>query len=362
MREGQHYLQTQGVVQWSTPSNIAIVKYWGKKGVQEPLNPSVSFSLQKARTLTRVEFEHRGISNNPSVELWLDGQPMPSFQPKISKFLIHLTPFFPWVNHFHLRIDTHNTFPHSSGIASSASGMACLAFCLAEMGTLIQASAPAVSSLLVSGIARLGSGSACRSVHGGWNLWGKTDALAGSSDTFSVPVTNVSPAFQSIQDTILILKSGQKRLSSSDGHQLMETHPYRDSRIAQANGHTRQLLEALATDDWATFGQIAESEALSLHALMVNSRDGYTLLAESSWEAIYRVRDFRRSTGIPVYFTFDAGPNMHLLYPEAHLKRVDEFVQDQLLPLCENNTCIEDHIGAGPKKLNKETSLYTQAL
>lgn len=359
MKNGHRYIQTQGCVQWSAPSNIAIVKYWGKKGVQEPLNASVSFSLSKAQTFTRLEFEYIGTANHPSVEVWLDGVPQPLFQPKIEQFIQLLTPYFPWVLHFHLKIHTHNTFPHSSGIASSASGMACLAFCLAEMGTLIQEESPATSSLLVSGIARMGSGSACRSVYGGWNLWGKTEAFKNSSDSYAVPLTHIAPNFQTIHNTILILQSGSKPLSSSEGHKLMDVHPYRQNRIAQAHTHTQQLLEALAQNNWELFGQIAESEALSLHALMVNSARGYTLLTQSSWEAIHRVREFRNATGIPVYFTFDAGPNMHLLYPQAHLHRVSQFVQDELLALCENRFVIHDQIGTGPKKLNKDFLIET---
>ncbi len=352
MNEAQHYLQKRGRVQWGAPSNIAIVKYWGKKGIQEPLNPSVSFSLDKARTITTVDFEYKGVSNHPSVEVFYDGQSMPLFRPGIEKFLLRVATDLPWVNHFYLRIDTHNTFPHSSGIASSASSMACMALCLAEMDTLIRDQASPMTTLMVSGMARLGSGSACRSVHGGWNLWGQTNALAGSSNLHSVPITAVSSVFQSIQDTILILQSGPKRLSSSAGHQLMDGHPYRHSRIDQANAHTDRLLEALAKGDWDTFGTIAESEALSLHALMVSSYDGYTLLTEGSWEAIERVRRYRRESGVPVYFTFDAGPNMHLLFPRDCQSVVSEFVHTQLLPLCENSIFIEDEIGTGPQKLN----------
>ena len=355
MNWGHNDLQKSGRVQWSAPSNIAIVKYWGKKGIQQPLNPSVSFSLNNARTITSVDFEYKGMSNHPSLEVFLDGVPMPSFKPKIETFLLHLSSFLPWVNHFYFRIDTHNTFPHSSGIASSASGMACLAFCLAEIGTLVEPSAPPLSTLLVSGMARLGSGSACRSVYGGWNLWGVTESMSASSDGYAVPITNVSAGFQNIQDTILILGSGQKRMSSSAGHSLMNTHPYRENRLSQARRHTSLLLEALAQNNWALFGEIAEMEALSLHALMVNSHEGYTLLSDASWEALYRVREYRKQSGIPLYFTFDAGPNMHLLFPKESQPEVSSFITNRLASLCENNLFLEDGIGTGPKKLNTKS-------
>ena len=103
MNWGHNDLQKSGRVQWSAPSNIAIVKYWGKKGIQEPLNPSVSFSLNNARTITSVDFEYKGMSNHPSLEVFLDGVPMPSFKPKIETFLLHLSSFLPWVNHFYFR-------------------------------------------------------------------------------------------------------------------------------------------------------------------------------------------------------------------------------------------------------------------
>jgi hypothetical protein len=113
-----------GSVRWTSPSNIALIKYWGKTGLQQPANASVSFTLDACKTDTRVQFEPQA---GGGLEVYLDGQRNEAFEPKIQSFFQKIGADFPWLQDFFLRIDTHNTFPHSSGIASSASGMSAMA-------------------------------------------------------------------------------------------------------------------------------------------------------------------------------------------------------------------------------------------
>lgn len=332
---------------WKAPSNLAIVKYWGKKGLQEPLNPSISFSLSEALTTTKVvlsPFEGGGFSFK------LNDREEKSFNPRIQKFLDNIRTRLPFIEQYHLEINSRNTFPHSSGIASSASAMCALAFCLADLQQQVNGGTSHLNIQEVSSLARLGSGSGARSVFGGWSLWGRSGALPESSDHYAVPL-EVSPLFRSLHDDVLIVDSSPKPVSSSKGHDLMINHPYREARIEQAHHNTLMLLKYLQSDNMEGFIEIAETEALSLHGLMMSSSPPYTLLHPNSLSIIKKVRDFREKSGIPVTFTLDAGPNIHLLYPDENTKEVSEWEQNELKSFCEKGQIINDQAGKGPGKI-----------
>ena len=332
---------------WESPSNLAIVKYWGKKELQLPENASLSFSLSKAVTTTRVE-----ISTNPDggFSFHLGGKKQPAFESRIKRFLFHAAPFLPRLQDYFLAINSTNSFPHSSGIASSASSMSALALCLADLEG--QLSGQLETNLqLASTLARLGSGSAARSVYGGWDLWGRVEAYPESSDNYATPIPIVpASVFQNLHDDILIISSKPKKVSSSEGHRLMNHHPYKAGRLVQASSHILDLINILETGDLEAFIDLAENEALSLHALMMSSTPGYTLLHPNTLEAIDRVRAYRKESGLPLGFSLDAGPNLHLLYPHTHAEVIQKWIAQALIPLCENRTIIEDKVGKGPLK------------
>ncbi len=338
---------------WQSPSNLAIVKYWGKKEVQVPLNPSVSFTLSKAVTTTSVGiYPKRG----GGASFRLDGIEQPSFLPKINTFLQLTSPFLPYLNDFFLDIQSHNSFPHSSGIASSASSMSALALCLCELEAQLTNSHP-INLRLASTLARLGSGSAARSVYGGWNLWGRMAEFSESSDDFAIPLpVTPAPVFRNLHDDIVIISSKTKSVSSSEGHRLMNNHPYKTGRLLQAQSNTLELTDHLKNGDVEAFINLAENEALSLHALMMSSSPGYTLLHPNTLEVIHRVRSWRRESSIPVGFSLDAGPNLHILYPDAYASSVKDWMAEAIVPLCENQTVIRDRVGDGPQKINEVRS------
>ena len=117
------------IVQAESPSNIALVKYWGKHGVQLPLNPSVSFTLSEAKSITEIQLEE---SDSFGFSFSFECHPKPEFEPKLSKFFDRVDHLIPELRGFSLKIDSRNTFPHSSGIASSASAFSALSIALAE--------------------------------------------------------------------------------------------------------------------------------------------------------------------------------------------------------------------------------------
>ncbi len=326
----------------SSPSNIAIVKYWGKHGNQLPNNPSISFTLSRCHTETQIKVNENG-GENYSMRFLFEGKESPKFQEKIEKYLVDNQKYFGFLNGLDLVVESRNTFPHSSGIASSAASMSALVLCLLKVEQKVNGSVAPLDMRKASFLSRLASGSAARSVYPVMALWGATPSVAESSDDYAVPLSDVvSPVFKTYHDSILIVSNKEKSVSSRVGHSLMNGHPLAEKRYATARENTERLLQVLKNGDLDAFIDIAESEALQLHEMMATSTPPYKLMEPNTLEIIDLIRRFRRETNIPTCFTLDAGPNVHLLYPEAYDKQVKSFINDSLLVYCHDNQCIDD--------------------
>lgn len=344
-----------GAIRWRSPSNIALVKYWGKHGNQLPQNPSISFTLDGAATDTTLSYKARKeAGEGVDIVLYLDEEFNQGFTDRTKLFLEKLLPVYPFLKQLSLKIKTSNSFPHSAGIASSASGMSALALCLVsleeELFTPFEDRAAFLAK--ASFLSRLGSGSACRSVYGGAAVWGALAALPESSDEFAVSVTDrLHTVFQDYHDDILLISRSEKSVSSRAGHGLMEGNPYADARYAQATRRTDEMLTVLREGNVERFGEILESEALTLHALMMSSHPPYILIRPNTLAVIERIQQYRADTGRPLYFTLDAGPNLHLLYPHSIAQEVKTFIREQLLYFCEDKMYLADRVGKGPERL-----------
>lgn len=357
LQDAQHLIELKspqrGRVSWESPSNIALVKYWGKYGDQLPQNPSLSFTLKHSKTITSIDYKQFN-GDQSELEFYFEGKRNEKFEQKISRYIEKISAFMPFIRQLQLKIDSANTFPHSAGIASSASSFSVLALCLCSMernlfGTL---SADDVFYQKASFLARLGSGSACRSTYGKLALWGKTDAISNSSNEVAIPVDNgINPVFKSYHDAILIIDSGQKELSSTGGHALMENHKYAYTRYNQAQENLKSILAHLQSGDEAGFAQVVENEAMSLHALMMSSVPSVMLLKPNTLVAIERLKEFRLKEKIYFAFTLDAGPNIHILYPESVREQMIHFIENNLVDLCENGRWIDDEISVGPTQI-----------
>jgi diphosphomevalonate decarboxylase len=344
-----------GGIAWRSPSNLAIIKYWGKHGKQLPRNPSISFTLDSAYTETRLEYAPKqGADQGIALEFAFEGTPNPAFAEKVKKYLESLVEVFPFLRQLELTIHSHNSFPHSSGIASSASSMSALALCLCSLEDTLFGTLQADEDFRrkASYLSRLGSGSACRSIYAGLAVWGETSEIPGSSDLYATPFgEEAAPVFNTYQDAILIVSKGEKSVSSRAGHALMDNNPYSDNRYRQARQRLHQLLGPLRTGDVEAFGEILEAEAMTLHALMMASAPPYILMKPETLALIKRVQEFRQETGHPLYFSLDAGPNLHLLYPEASKAPVEKLIVEELARYCENGQWIADRVGQGPLQL-----------
>src|SRR5688500_7201680 len=332
---------------WRSPSNIALVKYWGKHGVQLPRNPSLSFTLSACHTdmFFKVTIE----SEKPGVDVLYGGNEAPPFTPTIKSFFTLLHDQLPWLKNASVVIDSVNTFPHAAGIASSASSMSALALCLVDIDDQFKSVESPRSDewwKRVSEFARLASGSACRSLFPVAALWGEMKGMEESSDRYAIPfVDKLAPVYHTYQDAILVVSSEEKKVSSSAGHDLMNDLAYAQVRYMQAEANLDNLLTHMQHEEsLQVFNAICESEALQLHALMMMGPAPYLLLEADTLLIIKEVWRFREETNIPLCFTLDAGPNVHLLYPLAFKAEVLDFIQSDLLKHCQDGIFILDEV------------------
>ena len=341
---------------WKTPSNIALVKYWGKTAPQIPKNASISFTLSKSHTITTIDFTPKDTSATEEIdfELFFEGKKKEDFKPKIAKFFDRIQEYCPYVIAYDMVISSENSFPHSSGIASSASGMSAIAMCLMSLERSL--SKTELSDEFVnkkaSFLARLGSGSASRSIEGPLVVWGNHPAIEGSSDLFGVPFPyKVHEVFNNYQDAILLVDKGEKQVSSTVGHDLMHNHPFATQRFQQANENLATISDILQQGDIDLFINLVESEALSLHAMMLTSSPYFILMKPNTLEIINAIWRFRKDTGSKLCFTLDAGANVHVLYPEHESENVLQFIDNELSMFCQKNHYICDSVGLGAVKL-----------
>jgi len=344
--------ESNGIVKWNSPSNIALVKYWGKKENQIPQNPSLSFTLSKCCTTTSVEFKPKKNKDSNIIFEFEDELNHP-FSQKIKLFISSIEKYFKFLNNHDIHIKSRNNFPHSSGIASSASAMSALSSCLVDFEYL---NSNKKNTLYYNNkksfIARLGSGSASRSIEGPISLWGLSDSYKGSSDLYAIDVSNeANKIFHNYQNSILIIDPGVKKISSSIGHKLMNENPFSKTRFDIATRNISILKDIFKSGNLDEFINLTESEALMIHSLMLSSNPYFILMKPNTLEVINRVLEYRRETKLPLCFTLDAGSNVHLLYPFSIKQTIQKFIEDDLSLFCKSNKYIHDCLGKGSEKL-----------
>ena len=340
----------KGSISVQSPSNIALVKYWGKKPVQIPANSSISFTLKNCYTQTTISFEK---SNEFQIDLSVDGKKNIAFLPKIEQFFKRIKEYSPYIYDYKLQIDTHNTFPHSSGIASSASGFSALAYAVVQLEKQLSNLNEKEAMIKASFLSRLGSGSACRSLFGPLAIWGKHEKLKYTSDLYAIEYQEIHDVFKDFQDTILLIDKGQKKVSSTIGHNLMTNHPYAKQRFLQAQENIISMISILKSGNLDEFIAKTESEALTLHGMMMTSNPYFVLMKEGTLSCINKIWEFREEKKIPLCFTLDAGANLHVLYPKHFTQEVLDFIRQELIVYCENQQYICDEVGIGAKVLNE---------
>ncbi|GAB4407747.1 MAG: diphosphomevalonate decarboxylase [Bacteriovoracaceae bacterium] len=332
---------------WSSPSNIALIKYWGKAaGVQIPANSSISMTLKKSRTITSMKVE---LNPDFSVHYNFEGKRNNKFEQKVMATIQRLAQFSPELLKYSYQFESKNTFPHSAGIASSASSMSALALCLTSLRQKWDASLDSEMVFFkeASKWARLGSGSAARSVYPKLAIWGANPAYNHFQNEYAVVEKDIHPLFEGLCDSIVLVDTEEKSVSSTAGHSLMNNHPYRELRFNNANLGVVSMKKILSLGDWDAFCELTEKEALELHSLMMTSSPSFILMKPKTLELIQRLRDYRAQTGAKICFTLDAGPNLHLLYPSSEKAKTKDFIN--VIEMRDGLRVIHDEMGDGPR-------------
>lgn len=291
-------------------ANLAFVKYWGKRVATRnlPLNNSISMTLGGARTTTTVRFS----TEYDRDEILQSGEPAAaSFAARVSAHLDRIRRLAGVTTS--ARVETHNNFPSGTGFASSASGFAALTLAAA------QACGLQLVERELSVLARQGSGSACRSIPAGFVEWHTGWDSESSFATQLAPVQHWD-----LVDVAVLVTQRAKDVSSSAGHLLATHSPFWRARHETLPLRLESVREALLGRDFHRFGREIEAEALEMHAIMLTSaheradgwQSGIFYWTPDTLRLLCAVQEWRRA-GLPVYFTLDAGPTVHLLCQEA---------------------------------------------
>lgn len=327
----------------SAPANIALIKYWGARDPERviPYHPSISITLEVCRSVTSVEAREDLAEDEIRLVATGSGRldpPPPGFAERVRRHLDVLRARTGRNERF--RVATRNTFPAAAGIASSASGFAALACATLRSLGLESPPPDRDPELDLSVLARLsGSGSAARSVLGGYVQW------PGPRHAQNGPATVLAPASHwDLRDVIALVQSGPKEVSSLDGHRRAPTSPYFERRLELLPERLEAVRRAIEARDLETLGPLIERDAIDLHAIAMTSVPPIFYWHPGTLEVLAAVRDLRGS-GVSAWATLDAGANVHVICPTDD----EPAVADRLASLPAVRDVIRDRVGTGPR-------------
>jgi diphosphomevalonate decarboxylase len=281
-------------------SNIALIKYWGNRDqdLRLPSNPSLSMNLADLTTTTHVEFDPSLTSD----VLILDGREITgSGRERVSRFLGQVRQQTSEVSRLFARVDSRNNFPAGAGLASSASGFAALAVAATS------AAGWQLSKAELSRLARLGSGSACRSVPAGFVEW-----ALGTDDRSSYGQSIAPADHWDLRDIIALIDVEHKTVGSTEGHAVADTSPLQAARVATAADRLAQARSAVLGRDFAALADVVERDSLMMHAVMITSSPSLMYWQPATVAIMQAVVQWR-ANGLAACTTIDAGPNVHVI-------------------------------------------------
>ncbi|MDM8520098.1 diphosphomevalonate decarboxylase [Anaerolineales bacterium HSG6] len=299
--------QTQQATALAHP-NIAFIKYWGNQdhALRLPVNPSLSMNLGALFTQTTVIFDD-SLSHD---SLTINQQDYTLDDPAYQRVRHHVDIVREWANiSTHARIESSSNFPVGSGIASSAAAFAALSVASSAAAGLT------LTEAQLSQLARRGSGSASRSVPTGYCEWTL------GNDVDSVAVSIAPPNFWDLQDVVVVVSQEHKAVGSTGGHRLADTSSLQSARVAGADDRLTRCREALLACDLASMGAIIEEDTVIMHGVMMSSQPPLYYWNAGTMRIIQATQQWR-AEGLPVYFTIDAGPNVHLICESVHRQAV----------------------------------------
>ncbi len=322
----------------SAPANIAFIKYWGARDLASatPMNTSISMTLEHCVTQCTVEtLDHGGED-----EVWRAepdggfGTPDPEFARRVRE---HLDRIRQWSGRKEpVRVATRNTFPTAGGLASSASGFAALT--LAAAGAFGKKASTKEMSLLAR---RSGSGSASRSVFGGFVEWPASQSATGDDDSFARQIADAD--HWDLRDVIAVVEIGPKTIPSIEGHRRAASSPYYTKRLELLPDRLDKVRRAIRERDLAALGPVLEQEAIDLHLIAMSCHPPIFYWSPGTLAVLRAVRELRQE-GLAAWATMDAGANVHVICDSDSEDDVAERLED--LPAV--GFVIRDGVGTGP--------------
>lgn len=328
--------------QATVPSNIAFLKYWGKadESRQWPANDSLSMTLDGLKTTTQAAQD----ATLKDHAVTLNGQTITREDRRGLKIFRHLD-YLESVcgNSAKLRITTQNTFPTGSGIASSASGLGALTIAAlaawTESSDLNVLQQRGYSRERLAQLSRQGSGSAGRSLFGGIVVWEKGQTPESQS---------IYPLFPQghwpLCDVIVLFSEEEKTVSSTQAHRAAWSSPLFEPRLAGLKERRHLMEAAIQARDMSRLGPLLEQEALEMHGVIMSAQPSVHYFGTETGHFLRLIREIRDQEGLPVYFTIDAGPNVHLILEEKCLEKLQKILQLR----CPQRQLLIDRMGPGP--------------
>ncbi|WP_288557261.1 diphosphomevalonate decarboxylase [uncultured Lactobacillus sp.] len=289
-------------------TNIALIKYWGKKdaALRIPLMSSLSMTLDAFYTDTTIE------KTTGSSEFYLNGKKQTSANSKrVFAYIKKLQQRFD-LKEENLVVKSTNHVPTSAGLASSSSAFAALAAAFCAFYNIN------ADKTLLSRLARIGSGSASRSIFGGFSIWQKGD----SDETSYAYVLDEHPQMD-LHLLAIELDTKQKKISSTRGMKDAQSSPFFKPWIARNESELKQMIAAIKNDDFTALGKLAELNANEMHAINLTAQPEFTYFEPDTIRAIKLIETLR-DKGIECYYTIDAGPNIKVLCQLRNIKEIIE--------------------------------------
>ncbi len=293
------------------PSNIAFIKYWGRKNevLRLPSNGSISMNLSNLTTTTTVEFSTEYTNDIVSINGQQEGEGIERVIKQLDRIreITH--------NAAKAKVVSENNFPTATGLSSSASGFAALTLA-ATMAAGLHLSEKDLSIL-----ARQGSGSACRSIPTGFVEW-----LDGDTTETSYAVSLYKPDYFDIVDIVAITDTGKKDVTTSQGHKISATSPFFVTRLKNMPEKIKLFKTYLEKKDFNSLGALTEQEALELHAIYFTLNPSLIYLRPESLSIIKAVQKWRKE-GLSVYFTLNTGQDVHIICQKKDIRKIDELLK-----------------------------------
>ena len=331
MEQSQRLEKTK-IVTAITHPNIALIKYWGKrnKNLLLPTKSSISIGLSELETITTVSLSEEKVDC-----FFLNKQKLyPHKNDKLFNFISFIKNEFS-IN-YNFIIHSQNNFATSAGMASSASGFSALTLAILQFCNII------LSTKELSQIARRGSGSACRSIYGGFVFWNKGNQEDGSDSYAEQLFSNIF--FQQIRIISVEVSTNTKHISSTIGMDItvQTSHLYKQW-VKDSNIRLQNIISAITNKDFSHIGFLAEEDCKQMHEAMKTSRPSICYWSPKTLKIISSI-SYLRKNGIECYFTIDAGPNVFVLCIDKDVNYITNYLKS-----VNNVNCVINKIPADPK-------------